>query len=1068
MPDPHSEDVRVYLLGRFEMVHGARHLKAAEWNRRKAAQLMQRIALEGRLPKEKAIDFLWPESSLDSGSNNLYRTLYALRKTLNDAFGAGADETIFSFVNGVLFLDNAVWVDATEFEALAGSPAASIAEREQANALYEGVLLPADPYSDWLAHPRETLRRLNRANCLALAAHYEAKGAYTKAIPLLAPLVADDPLDEMIHRELMRLYALSGQPAAALRQYELCAETLAAELGVDPEAETVALVEAIQAKELAPAVRKAERVETERHRHHLPAQSTPFVGREVEVGDVRRLLQAEPAHRLVTLLGPGGIGKTRLALAIGAEELEAYDDGVCFVPLAPIKSAEHIAPTIAANVGLRFFGAEGPEEQLLDFLHSRRMLLLLDNFEHVMEGKTLVAEILRRAPGVQMLITSRERLNLSGEAVYAVGGLPFPAQDDGIDAAAPREVDAYGAIQLFMQHAERARPRMVFGPDEMAAVTRICRLVQGMPLAIVLAAGWLEMLSPAEIADELGQSVDILESEMADLPTRQRSMQAAFDGSWQRLPAGEQDAFMRLSVFRGGFTREVAQEVCGAALLSLRRLVHKSFVTIDEEGRYQIHELLRQYGEACLEAAGIAAEARTVHANHYLAFLHGLEADLKGRRQLDALREIEADFENVRAAWLWALERDDSERVDRSLESLHLFCDMRARYREGIALLQAALAPGVDHPELTRARLLARYSFMHVFIPGVDAPQIQADLEHCLAVARTHDSLADIAYTLFAYGGFRIFFDSEPAGALAMFDECLAAYDRLEDTFYRARVLNYVAWCHAAQSDLQRSFALTRESLELARMAGSRSDMAVALANLTEISLSLGDLQSAYEYGDEAIELCAQIGLPFVGAQVKLILALISFLRGKTGQSRRLVAEGLQRAEEYHYSLTLAYAAALGGVLAGLDGDCARGKRLGKESLEILANNTLGVVLAHWALALAHCREQEVDQAWAALLGALDEAGRMGAEAVMSWLMPVAAYLLAQDGRPERAVSLLGLAAGHPGNIANWETEWPAFVEMEAGLKGKLGAEAYETAWKAGQTLPLAEVVAELQEQAAA
>jgi predicted ATPase/DNA-binding SARP family transcriptional activator len=1064
-----ADNFQLFLLGRFEIERGADHLPAAGWKRRKAAALLQRLALEQRLPKEIAIDFLWPEASLASGSNNLYRTIYALREVLNETFGPEADAAFFSFAGGVLYLNEAVWVDAVAFRELAGGPTPTAADRQQAHALYQGDLLPADPYSDWLIPPREALRRLHRENSLALATHFEAEGDYRQAIPLLTPFVAADPLDELVHRRLMRLYALSEQTAAAIRQYQLCVEALQEELGVEPEAETEALYEAIRTKQFAIPAAKEKTVVTPTAvpaRHNLPAYPTPFIGRTKEVAEVRQLLQAEPPVRLVTLLGPGGIGKTRLGLAIASAMADTYAHGVSFVPLAPLKAAEHVTPAVAENVGLRFFGAEAPEEQLLDFLQNKRMLLVMDNFEHILGGAALVAQILQRAPGVQVLVTSRERLNLSGEAVYSVGGLPFPPGDATSAAGKAPAAGEYPAMQLLLQHARRAQPQLAVAADEMQHAVRICQLVEGMPLALVLAAGWLEMLSFAEIAGELSHNLDILETEMHDVPARQRSVRAAFDGSWQRLSPAEQDVFMKLSVFRGGFTREAAQQVAGATLPRLRALVHKSFVTVDEDRRYQIHELTRQYGEERLQASGGASAAQTVHSDHFLDFLYRREADLRGRRQLPSLREIEADFENVRAAWLWAVAHDNQQAINRALESLHLFCDMQARYREGIALLQTALdelsLADADRGNLLRARLLVRLRFMQVFAPDANILDMRADIADSLAIAEDEEDLAEVAFARFAQAGFELNLGDGAAFARSLLEQSVAAYERLGDRFYQSRVLIYIGLCSISQSDPHGFFKYTQQGLELSRSIGAITDMAVALANLTEVSILAGDVAAARQYGAEAIELAGQTGLDVVAAQVRILLAFERFLQGDLTQSGELVRVGLQQAEERQYALTIAYAAALRGILTGLQGDAAQSRRLGEESLSIPLNNTLGIVLAYWALAIAHCHDETPSAAWRALADAFAQADLIGAPAMKRWLLPIAACLLDREGQQARAVALIALATADPLQIASWWTQWPLLRDRQATLEQELGTESYQRAWEEGQALDLAATLASL------
>ncbi len=320
MSDPDTAIIQVFLLGRFEIVWGMLRLQTTDWKRRKAASLMQRLALERRLPKEKAIDFLWPDASLSSGSNNLYRTLYALRQVLNDAFGQDADAEIISFADGVLSLNESVWVDVAAFKRLTGGPSPSVSDRQEAQALYRGDLLPDDPYSDWLAFPRESLRNTYRENSLSLSAHYSAERAYDQAVPLLTPLLAHDPADEPIHRELMRLYALAGRRHDALRQYQACVEALANELGLEPEPETIQLHQQILSDDLLPP-EPASRITapapttTAVAPITLPLDvDTPLLGRDTELAQLKNFIERAKHGNGRTILigGESGLGKTRL------------------------------------------------------------------------------------------------------------------------------------------------------------------------------------------------------------------------------------------------------------------------------------------------------------------------------------------------------------------------------------------------------------------------------------------------------------------------------------------------------------------------------------------------------------------------------------------------------------------------------------------------------------------------------------------------------------------------------------------------------------------------------------
>jgi predicted ATPase/DNA-binding CsgD family transcriptional regulator len=292
--------------------------------------------------------------------------------------------------------------------------------------------------------------------------------------------------------------------------------------------------------------------------HNLPAQTTRFVGRETELTELALLLR-NPDVRLTTILAPGGMGKSRLALEMGTRALADFSNGVFFVALAPLRDPEHIINAIADSTGFQFMNDQRePKQQILDFLSNKNMLLILDNFEHLLGGASLITHILQAAPNVQVVVTSRERLNLRAETIYTVRGM----------RCAGETLNDCDAIRLFVESAHQIRPDFELTENNRRNVTRICDLVEGMPLAIVLAAAWVEVLSLEEIADEISQSIDFLAAEMRDVPRRQWSIRAVFDPTWKRMTEKERDAFMRFSVFRGGATRKATQHVTGADLNS--------------------------------------------------------------------------------------------------------------------------------------------------------------------------------------------------------------------------------------------------------------------------------------------------------------------------------------------------------------------------------------------------------------------------------------------------------------------------------------------------------------------
>lgn len=424
--------------------------------------------------------------------------------------------------------------------------------------------------------------------------------------------------------------------------------------------------------------------------HPFPVRLTPFVGRQADLERMLDLLQ-NPSIRLVTILGTGGIGKTRLALELARVLHDQFQHGALFIPLAQLRMIDELLPALAGALGVQLPPGGDLQQAVLAHLAGQQILLVLDNFEHLLEEAALISDILVNGPQVKVLVTSREKLNLEAETLYHLGGLELPPLDS---LQNPKE---YDAVRLFLQKASQVQPGFSLNIVNTPAVIQICHLVDGNALGILLAAAWIEHFSPAEIAAEISNSLDFLSHQVRDAEPRHFGMRAVFDSSFNRLDEHLQAVFRKLAVFRGGFDLAAAAAITGADLQSLIALVEKSLLARDPNtGRYELHELLRQYGAERLAASSDHENTLAAYAEHYSIFVCQREGQLISPSQTAALDEIQTDFDNIRQAFVKLIENRNFESARSMLPGLYAFCDMRNWFYEGEALFRLAserLAP---------------------------------------------------------------------------------------------------------------------------------------------------------------------------------------------------------------------------------------------------------------------------------------------------------------------------------------------------------------------------------------
>jgi tetratricopeptide (TPR) repeat protein len=506
--------------------------------------------------------------------------------------------------------------------------------------------------------------------------------------------------------------------------------------------------------------------------------------------------------------------------------------------------------------------------------------------------------------------------------------------------------------------------------------------------------------------------------------------------------------------------------VTGAGLRTLRKLLNKSLISTSRSDRYAIHELLRQFAEEKLETAGEAGDIREAHSRYYLDTLAQREADIKGRRQLEALKEIETDLDNVRAAWKWASERpslkEDETSMGRALESLTWFYYMRSRNQEGVALFgpacQQLAAKG--EPGRLLGRLLASINLLQAQFAERNL-EMKSEAEASLVMAEAGGNQAEIAFAYLALGHLysRQLADFEQA--VTFFKESLERYRVLDDQFYMAHLLHRIGYSMSLVTGLEDFLDYTRQSLELAHQIGAKSDEANALGNLGTGSFSTGDYALAEHYFQEAITLSREMGYRLGESHSLVQLGLSHLVHGRLDQAQASAAAGLAVASELVSSVTQAYGLAVLSMRASLSGDYERGRQLGSESLSH-STNYFGDFLRQWALATAYCGLDQPEPAWLHILAGLSHSHRYRWPAVTTWLLPVISLALAQQGQSERAVEFLSLFLNHPLSATWWTENWTLLSEWQTRLEESLGSQAYQAAWQRGRALDLEQVTVEL------
>jgi predicted ATPase/DNA-binding SARP family transcriptional activator len=934
-PPSQSHQFRLNVLAAFRLeasAGGARSqdkFQSIDLPTRKIESLLAYLALHPEPhAREKLAALIWGDATDEQARNSLRNALSVLRKQLVDDLLLVDRETV------QLAPRFPLWVDAVEFKRQAdeflAAPAANLDDVDLQ--LYPGDLLP-DFYDEWILPERERYRLLHQEVLLRLTQIARAQSEYTRAIEFAQRVLRDDAANERAHQHLMFAHLASGNRAAALKQYEECRRALDTELSVEPMPETTALYRWIQ--QAAPESNRLEARLT-----NLPIPVSSFIGRKRESAEVKTLLAT---HRLVTLTGAGGSGKTRLAIQVATDLVDKYTNGVWWVELAPLMD-ELLVPQVAAKaLGVREIANQPLSDTLTAWIGARQMLLVLDNCEHVVSTSARLAEkLLQACPQLVILATSREGLGIAGEVTWLVPLLSLPETEDWL-----RLFQDYEAIRLFSERARAAKSDFQLTEQNALAVAQICRRLDGIPLAIELAAARVKVLPAEDIAARLDDRFNLLTTGSRSALPRQQTLRALIDWSYDLLSPEEKTLFRRLAVFHGGRTLEAVEEVCSGdgipkeqVLDLVARLVDKSLLLTEEQNGtivYRMLDTIRHYAHDRLHESDEEERIRDRHANYFLQLAERAEPQLQGPGQLIWLNRLETERHNLRAALDWSL--SDAPRVDgaardraaglRLAGALYWFWIIRGPLSEGKRWLETALSENpAEQRDAARAKALCGLGEIawdqsdmrtarRAYTESLDIWREVKDswwvafsvlclgyvelnddhfsealelIEQSVTLARGIGDKSLLARTLRGLGN--ALMQTDIAKARSALEESVALSRQVGDKLRLAYTLDALGKIALSEQDDARAVALCGESVDLLREVSDRVNLAGPIHSLGQALLEQGDHEKAKELFTEGLVLAHQVNDRLLVALNVMGFAGVAMVRGRSKRAARLLAAG--------------------------------------------------------------------------------------------------------------------------------------------------------------------------------
>ena len=1047
---------------------------------RKTAALLAYLGVTGKSHTRDSLSaLLWPESDTFHARNSLRGTLWKL-STSGLADWVEADPIWIGIRSGY-DLDEAAFQQAASQAFTHNHPPEEacqqcIAWLTQAASLYQGEFLKGFSlkdsleFDDWQVYQAEGLRQRYSQVLERLVQLLGQAGAWQQALGYARSWTNLDPLHEPAQRALMRLYAQTGKRELALKRFRLLKEMLQEELGVEPDAESRRLYEEILHRRASgqpaqPPGGNGSRFEDVPN-HNLPAQLTSFIGREKEISGILPLLSGannSSSHRLVTLTGPGGSGKTRLGLQIASLLLDSYS-GVWFVQIAGLNDPEMVPRAAASALNLHEQPGREAVETMVHFLRARgRTLLVLDNCEHLLSACAhMAALLLEECPQLCILATSIQALGVSGEVIWPVPGLAMPPTAPEPSAMLAQSEAAY----LFVERARLVQPRFELTERNSTTVDRICRKLDGLPLAIELAAARTKVFSAEEIDARLENRFQLLKTSSLTIETRHQTLQAVVEWSYNLLDAPEQALFDRLSVFQGGFSLDAAEAVCQAddsappVLDLLVSLVEKSMVLADPGAsmgtRYHLLANLQQYGQRQLRARGEEPDVQRRHAEYYHRLAEEADPGLRGPDQLDWLERLEVELDNLRAALAWSAWSDPRQGLQ-LVSALWWFWIIRGYFREGKEWFEQLLdLTDSSRNEIAHIRAYTRYTWLNYF--HGDGEKFTRLAEESLRRSRQSGDLESTAAALMMASVSKNY-TNEAMAAWPLLEEALSLFRQTENKWgvtYTLRGLSDFANGRLNDYPLAKKYAL--EALALSRELGDLRGIARSLLILGNIENNLGNWKAAEVYYLDSLSIVRRLKDRIGSAILLSMLGHNAKDQKDYEKAARLQEECLQIHKEINTEDEIAMTVAALAELALIDNQVDRAYELCRESIQIAGDIKRKSISIYPLILLGDIYRQKADftAAHTSLREALELAREISPvyELVARALEGLARLSLAQD-LPERAVKLFGACnalreANHlvrsPHKLEIWER-----CIQEA--KARLDEVSFAGAWAAGKAM---------------